>query len=193
MIRDQLVFDYRGEEVSLPTVSLEHRLNLPDEPGVYLVVLENGEVLYVGKSINIKHRWSAHHRYYQLQSQNVFIAWMLVDDISLLHEVEAYLIKEFAPSMNNSPVKSPLLKRTFQIRESIRIRLIKAQFIIWEKTGVQVDREVMVEEAIVQMLSRLEAGDKDLEEKIVQRQRQREQELATGALINPSSRKNGVN
>lgn len=49
-----------------PSVSLGNRGRLPSEPGLYAVV-SLGRVLYIGKSINIRTRWTAkgakqHHR-----------------------------------------------------------------------------------------------------------------------------------
>ncbi len=106
-----------------------------------------------------------------------------------MHEIEAHFIKEYAPSLNNAPVNSPRRKLTFQIRDSIYCRLIDAQYKIWKQHSLQIDREVIVEEAIAALLDKMDDGE-DLGEAIAHCQRIRQQELKSGALINPNSRDN---
>ena len=88
-----------------------------------------------------------------------------------------------------------LKKLTFQIRDSIYRQLIKSHNAFVEKLGDDApDREVMVEEAIASLLYKLNDDEEkisaeDLTSDIAHRQRIRQQELKSGALINPSSRK----
>ena len=81
-------------------------------------------------------------------------------------------------------------KLTFQIRDSIYQRLKDRHYLLDKQLGIDApDREVIVEEAIAALLDKMDNGE-DLGEAIAHRQRIRQQELESGALINPSSRKN---
>lgn len=80
-------------------------------------------------------------------------------------------------------------KLTFQIRDSIYQRLKDRHYLLDKQLGTNApDREVIVEEAIAALLDKMDAGE-DLGEAIAHRQRIRQQELESGALINPSSRR----
>lgn len=85
----------------LPAVALENRLMLPHCAAVYFALSKNNEVLYIGKSVDIAHRWISHHRWRNLDEiGNVRIAWMEVNNSSLLPELEWLLIEKFKPSLN---------------------------------------------------------------------------------------------
>ncbi|KYC42092.1 hypothetical protein WA1_19015 [Scytonema hofmannii PCC 7110] len=91
----------------LDSVALEDRTLLPNEPCVYLVLDKNQSVLYVGKSENLKHRWSNHHKLEALmQLEGVKISYLKVE-MSLLRKIELALIRAFNPPMNapDSPRK----------------------------------------------------------------------------------------
>lgn len=79
-----------------------------------------------------------------------------------------------------------LKKLTFQVRDSLYRQLIVAHSSTVARLGSEApDREVMVEEAIARLIENLQEWEED----IVSRQITRQQELESGALINPSSRK----
>lgn len=71
---------------SLPSVALSNRKQLPSTSGIYFAIA-NGEVQYIGRSINIRQRWADHHRAGQLES-DTHIAYLEVSDLSLLPEIE---------------------------------------------------------------------------------------------------------
>lgn len=80
-------------------------------------------------------------------------------------------------------------KLTFQIRDSIYQRLKDRHYLLDKQLGTDApDREVIVEEAIAALLDKMDDGE-DLGSAFAHRQRIRQQELESGALINPSSRK----
>lgn len=88
------------DPLALPSLSLAARSQLPPCPAVYFV-LEGERVLYVGKSVNLRQRWLAHHRYKQLKAiSSVRIAWLECSDPSLLPKIEVALIEYFQPSLN---------------------------------------------------------------------------------------------
>jgi len=85
---------------ALPSLPIEDRHALPDTAAIY-VVLAGDTVLYVGQSVNVRQRWLAHHRLKQLNERGACrIAWLTVDDTSLLDELERACIAHFAPVLN---------------------------------------------------------------------------------------------
>ncbi len=87
----------------LPSPPVEARRELPDTAAIYFV-LAGDAVLYIGQSVSLRQRWLAHHRLAQLNERGACrIAWMTVDDASLLDELEQACIEHFSPILNNSP------------------------------------------------------------------------------------------
>lgn len=92
----------------LPAIPLAERAALPDTPAIYFV-LAGDTVLYVGQSVNVRQRWLAHHRLQQLNEHGgCRIAWLMVDDTSLLDEMERACIAHFRPALNGSDVLWPV-------------------------------------------------------------------------------------
>ena len=90
--------------LSLPSVPLTEKHNLPNSPAVYFALGEAGDILYIGRSNKLATRWNAHHRYNELNNiGNVRIAWLHCEDESLLPEIEAALIQYFLPRLNFKP------------------------------------------------------------------------------------------
>lgn len=87
--------------LTLPSLPLLDRRNLPDCPAVYFVL--NGErILYIGKSVNLAQRWAAHHHWSLLSKldADVRIAWLECSEVELLAEIESALIKQLKPELN---------------------------------------------------------------------------------------------
>ena len=83
-----------------------------------------------------------------------------------------------------------LRKLTFQIRDSVYQQLKDTHYILDKQLGLDApDREVIVEFALSSLLGKL-TDDEELKKEIAHRQLIRKQELESGALVNPSSRKN---
>lgn len=86
---------------TLPYVALSERNALPSTSGIYFAIDSEGTVQYIGLSKNIQHRWLQHHRYNELQSINgIRIAYLAVDDETLLLNIERALIAWFNPVLN---------------------------------------------------------------------------------------------
>jgi hypothetical protein len=111
-----------------PQVSLEHRRALPSTAGIYVVVDQEGQVWYVGKSANLQSRWSGkgHHRFGQLsrthRQRHYHIHWQVVS-LDLLDEQEKHYIQLWKPHLNDSRVKR-YVRRAQQPDDEIR-RLLK--------------------------------------------------------------------
>jgi len=135
----------------LPSVALKDRRNLPDESGIYFAITPT-EVLYIGQARRLVMRWSGvmHHRYRYLSTiKDVRIAWLAIDNISLLDTVESDCIDYFSPVLNglrislkSAPQIKPIKRLASNIlvlaakkaqQEDRRISLRK----IAEETGIQ--------------------------------------------------------
>ncbi len=87
--------------LDLPALSLSCSKVFPQIASIYFAVSQNNEILYIGRSLNLRSRWSDHHKQAKLESiGDVRIAWMEVSDSSLLPEIEYSLIKYFQPPLN---------------------------------------------------------------------------------------------
>lgn len=90
-----MIVDFDGE------VSLTEKRLLPTECGIYFVCDETGEILYVGKSVNIRQRWGSHHRLHKARGiESVIIKWKYVDKGNL-DKTERFYIETLLPSWNN--------------------------------------------------------------------------------------------
>lgn len=84
----------------LPFVALQNRQQLPSEPCVYLAIGRDEQVLYVGKSENLKQRWRNHQQYQVLSAmEEVKIAYIKADT-ELLSSLESALIQWYKPPLN---------------------------------------------------------------------------------------------
>ena len=93
----------RLDPFALPSVSFDERDNLPGVSGIYFVVSQAKTILYIGKAISIRKRWTAHHRFEELKPyKDVRIAWFTYpaqNDEQLL-ELEKDCICHFRPLLN---------------------------------------------------------------------------------------------
>lgn len=92
-------------EQSLPSVLVSERGKLPAIPAIYLVWLYN-KLLYIGRTSNLKQRWTGHHRilHFVNAGENCRISWFQIDadDLSTLPSLEASLIELLEPEHNNT-------------------------------------------------------------------------------------------
>ncbi|WP_416212685.1 GIY-YIG nuclease family protein [Nostoc sp. DedQUE04] len=89
------------DPLALPSVSLQERSQLPARSCIYFAIDSQGVVQYIGRTVNLKNRWSSHHCYGHLKRiGNVRIAYIEVSDHNLLAEIENALISHFNPPLN---------------------------------------------------------------------------------------------
>jgi len=91
--------------LALPSLSLNERAALPDEPAIYFALAGDATVLYIGKARRLAERWKStqHHRYAQLSEMgNIRLAWLSVSDEKLLDKIEIACIEHFKPTLNKS-------------------------------------------------------------------------------------------
>jgi hypothetical protein len=86
---------------ALPSVSLGNRKHLPQTAGIYLAIDAAETVQYIGRSVNLRQRWSSHHQSSALDIiTGVRIAWFEISESSLLPQIEQALIEYFNPPFN---------------------------------------------------------------------------------------------
>lgn len=101
----------------LPSVDLLEKCKLPNCAAIYFVSDSKGQVLYVGRTVNLVARWQDHHRFNQLKRLNrknrISISWMTCsNDINTLSNLENEFIKLYKPPLNWSKVVSPVRRIT---------------------------------------------------------------------------------
>jgi hypothetical protein len=137
--------------LKLPFVSLAERGQLPRLPGIYFALDEADTLIYIGLARNLFLRWrgTAHHRYAQLMATGgIRLAYLLIDDESMLATVEVALIKRFAPAMNQ--------RQDVPKRLTARAPLARFQLVISEDVGEEVAELASKENrSISNMLARL--------------------------------------
>lgn len=101
----------------LPSVYLLEKDTLPNCAAIYFVSDSKGQVLYIGRTVNLVGRWRDHHRFNQLKRFNrknrITISWMTCNnDINTLSNLENELIKLYKPPLNWSKLVSPVRRIT---------------------------------------------------------------------------------
>lgn len=101
----------------LPSVYLLNKDSLPNCAAIYFVSDNKGQILYIGRTVNLVARWREHHRFKQLKRFNrknpLTISWMTCsNDIKTLSILENELIKLYKPPLNWSKVVAPVRKIT---------------------------------------------------------------------------------
>jgi predicted GIY-YIG superfamily endonuclease len=87
--------------LSLPSISLQKRSQLPNCKAIYFAIDVNDKIQYIGQTVNLNHRWKDHHRVKLLESiGEIRLAWLELSDKSLLIEIESALIAWFTPPLN---------------------------------------------------------------------------------------------
>lgn len=115
---------YTINPLTLPSLPLAERRNLPSVCAIYFALSSYGEVLYIAKATSLVQRWAAHHRYSQLKNmENVRLAWLECSDTSLLTEIEEALINWFSPPINGSAVVGDKKRISLYVEERLKIEL----------------------------------------------------------------------
>lgn len=95
----------------LDSVLLSDFKQLPESPGVYFAIDARSNIQYIGRSSNIRQRWTGHHRKPELKKlANIRIAYLLLENEALLADIEEALISYFEPPLNGEIPNDPELK-----------------------------------------------------------------------------------
>lgn len=85
---------------SLPWLPLDRRNFFPCRPAVYLAISATNQILYIGRSEEVKGRWRSHEKLRHLKLlPNVRIAFIFTETKNL-HNLEVALIREYNPTYN---------------------------------------------------------------------------------------------
>jgi len=107
----------REEIDNLPNLPYSWRSALPLYSGVYFVLSETDELLYIGKAFNLRYRWSQHHKEAELASfKPSKICWLKID-LEALSAVESSLINAFRPKLNHIKESQPKKEITEEQRK----------------------------------------------------------------------------
>jgi hypothetical protein len=123
----------------LPSLPLEERSQLPPVPAIYFAIDSLGQVQYIGRSINLQQRWISHHQTRHLDGAR--IAWMLVDSIELLPEIEKALVQWFNPPTQRWQENKKLARTITRTEEAANSRRSK------QDGDIRIDREELGERA----------------------------------------------
>ena len=101
----------------LPSVYLLNKDNLPSCAAIYFISDVTGQILYIGRTVNLVARWREHHRFRQLKRLNrknqISISWLKCNnDINSLSNLETEFIEFYKPPLNWSKVVAPIRRIT---------------------------------------------------------------------------------
>ena len=111
---------------TFPWVKLEDRAQLPEIRACYFV-LHGDQVLYIGRTKDLKKRWVSHHilRNYKLPD-SIKIAWYEAQPNWSLEKMERSLIKDYKPTINVQSKPDNAIRLSFDISEGLH-KAIKRQ------------------------------------------------------------------
>jgi hypothetical protein len=90
---------------TLPCLALEEKSNLPSQSAIYFAIDFQGNIQYIGRSVNLRQRWTAHHKFSELHEMgDIRIAYLFID-VDLLPDVESALIEWFKPILNKKLIQ----------------------------------------------------------------------------------------
>jgi len=104
---------------ALPSVPLEDRSRFPQTPCIYFAIDSQGVIQYIGKSINLRKKWSLHSRRRPLERMGGVRIAYLQCSLELLEGRETWLIDWFRPPLNRQGTKQ------FRQKQGVRVRQIK--------------------------------------------------------------------
>lgn len=101
-------------------VNFNERGVLPKCPGIYLVT-EDGRVVYVGQSVNVKRRFIHHHRRIEFAELNDPKVYWKACELKELQKTEQDFIKKFSPRLNIKRDGRQPRAKPFQARKGNRL------------------------------------------------------------------------
>ena len=109
----------------LPSVNLLEKDTLPTCAAIYFVTNISGQILYIGRTVNLVERWKEHHRFNQLRRLNrqvpIRINWLTCSrDIKTLIRLEEEYIAYYKPALNWTKVVSTARRVTSRSKRKPR-------------------------------------------------------------------------
>ncbi len=105
--------------------SLRNRSSLPDQSGIYFVIDNQNQILYIGQAKSLRSRWTgkSHHRYKQFARKGldkIFLCYIEAS-ASELDTLEKNYINQFKPPLNDTKVKQYLPKKSPKLSDLQRL------------------------------------------------------------------------
>jgi len=107
--------------LSLPSVSLEQRSQLPTKPCIYFAIDSQGVVQYIGRSNNPRNRWQSHHKGIELALMGGVQIAYLESAVDLMPEIERALITYFCPPLNQAVHEKPPVEGMMRVVKTISV------------------------------------------------------------------------
>ena len=79
---------------------------MPRASGLYFIVSEVRQILYIGATVNLKTRWACHDHRRAAEGQDALVYWMLESDPVERKKLEASLIYSLLPVWNKKGLPS---------------------------------------------------------------------------------------
>lgn len=112
-------------------LTLRQRHQLPDKAGIYFVLDEREQLLYIGQAKSLRDRWmgSTHHRYKQFARKGLekIILGYILTSVYELDKLEREYIEQLKPLLNDSKVKEYLPKTSPRFSELRRLLKLTSQ------------------------------------------------------------------
>lgn len=127
-----------AELSKLPSVGLLDKDILPNCAAIYFVTNSSGQILYIGRTVNLVERWKEHHRFNQLRKLNrkdpIRISWLTCPrEMKTLIRLEEEYIAHYKPALNRTKVVTSVRKITLPetaLQQSLQ-QLVKVNTMIF--------------------------------------------------------------
>lgn len=112
------------DPLSLSSVLLDNRNQLPTCPAIYFAIDAQNRILYVGKAKNLLTRWKNHHRLYSLKELHkdcpVSLYWQPWPEDNF-EEAERLFIQQLQPLLNETKVETePVVPSEIVLRDFLK-------------------------------------------------------------------------
>jgi hypothetical protein len=140
----------------LPVLSCANLTALPADPALYFVLdAQLAEVLYIGATINLRHRWMTHNKKFALRRYDYVVAWRIEADPDVRRTDEMSLIGKYNPSLNKKGRQ--LVEPKYQIQAAVPLplkRLLESKAAEDDRTVSHVVRRLLEESPTIKAWQR---------------------------------------
>lgn len=101
-LSEQLRFERVEQVFALPSVPYAEKRYLPDVPGIYFVLSEDGQVVYIGAAnYSLRRRWRQHNETRTIRAtQSVRIAYVVCEHYWQRRMTERFAVSSLQPILN---------------------------------------------------------------------------------------------
>ncbi|WP_206755405.1 GIY-YIG nuclease family protein [Coleofasciculus sp. FACHB-SPT36] len=111
---------------------------LPQTSGIYFAIDSSNKVQYIGKTKNLRKRWSNHNKFWEIKTFDVIrLAWLEIIEDPQLSLTEKELIKYFDPPLNRIKIDPGRTAKVIELKKKGKSLRLIAEEIGIHKTQVQ--------------------------------------------------------